>query len=453
MFISTTSAGVLAGIGHGAPGEPGPVVTPLAKQIAWQDFELGIIYHFDSHVFMPGGHHHERSRRELVDPALYTPTKLDTDQWLEAARAVGARYAVFTATHHQGFLQWQSDIYPYGVKHVGWRGGRADLVADFVESCRRVGIAPALYVGLRFNAYRQVYGYRVNGGRGGTPEEQATYLRICERMVEELCSRYGDLAEVWFDGGVPTPEQGGPDVLPIVQKHQPNALFYHSPALAHHRWAGSESGTTGYPCWSTMPSYEWQSQGHKGGRARRSLRHGDPDGKVWCPAMADAPLREHDWAWVPNSEHKLQTVERLVNMYYQSVGRNANLILGAAVNREGLLDEADLARCAEFGAEIRRRLPKPLAETSGRGRTLRLRLRRPARIDHVLVMEDLRFGERVRKYVVEGSAPGGKWQALCDGSSIGHKRIQPVGPIEVAAVRLRCLESVARPVFRSLAVC
>jgi alpha-L-fucosidase len=66
---------------------------------------LGFVYHFDLDVYMPGGHHHERSRREKLDLNLFNPTRLDTDQWLEAAKAMGARYAIFTATHHQGFLR------------------------------------------------------------------------------------------------------------------------------------------------------------------------------------------------------------------------------------------------------------------------------------------------------------------------------------------------------------
>jgi len=63
---------------------------------------------------------------------------------LAAAQACGARYAIFTATHFNGFMQWQSDLYPYGLKQTRWRGGRGDVVADFVASCRQAGITPGL---------------------------------------------------------------------------------------------------------------------------------------------------------------------------------------------------------------------------------------------------------------------------------------------------------------------
>ena len=429
-----------------------PVATPLPRQLAWQDFELGLLYHMDLHIYMPGGHHHERSRRVKLDPGLYNPAKLDTDQWLEGAKAAGARYAILTATHHTGFLQWQSDAYPYGVKQTPWRDGKGDVVGDFVASCRKCGVAPGLYLGIRFNAFREVYGYKVRRGKGGAPQDQARYMRTCERLVEELCSRYGPLCELWFDGGVISPTQGGPDVLPIVDKHQPHMVFYHSPDRAEHRWAGSETGTTAYPCWATMPSVASQTRGHQGGRKWIDLlKHGDPDGAAWCPAMCDAPIRRHYWAWTPRTAHTLQPLRALVDMYYKSVGRNANLILGALVNRDGLVPEADLQRYGELGGEIRRRLGKPIAETKGEGDAVVLTLPEPARIDHAILMEDVAQGERIREYVVEGLVPGNTWAKLCDGTSIGHKRIHQFPAADVAKVRLRATKSAATPVIRSLA--
>lgn len=442
---------VVRGAGENVPER---LVIPTPAQVSWQDKELGLVYHFDLDVYMPGGHDHERSRREVLDPALYRPSQLDTDQWLAAAKAMGAGYAVLTATHHQGFLQWQSDAYPFGLKQSPWRNGKADLVADFVESCRKVGIAPGLYIGIRFNAFWDVYNYDVNGGRGGDPARRAAYMRVCETMVRELCSRYGDFCEVWFDGGVITPEQGGPDVQPIVEQHQPNAVFYHSPSRADHRWAGNEAGTAGDPCWATIPDVQSQAAGHRDPKLRNQLlRHGDPKGRTWCPAMCDAPIREHDWLWIPGREDRLQSVDRLMHMYTRSVGRNANLILGAVPDNRGLVPDADFARYAEFGREIRRRFGAPAAETSGEGGVIDLALREPVAIDYAILMENIRLGERVRAYELQGWVSGPeRWTTLCRGESIGHKRIHEFDATRVAAARLLLHESVAPPVIAKLAI-
>jgi alpha-L-fucosidase len=69
-----------------------------------------------------------------------------------------------------------------------------------------------------------------------------------------------------------------------------------------------------------------------------------------------------------------------------------------------------------------------------------------------MIMEDVAQGERVRAYEVEGLVAGRAWQKLCDGVSIGHKRIQQFNRVEVAKIRFRATQAVAVPKIRRLAV-
>jgi len=128
------------------PAKPAASVLPkpTPAQLAWQDCEIGLVYHFDMPI-AAGNFAGNNTARQVFDTRLYNPEKLDTDQWIEAAKAAGAKYAVFTATHFNGFMQWQSDLYPYGVKQAAWRDGKGDVVADFVASCRKAGIKPGIY--------------------------------------------------------------------------------------------------------------------------------------------------------------------------------------------------------------------------------------------------------------------------------------------------------------------
>ena len=138
-------------------------------------------------------------------------------------------------------------------------------------------------------------------------------------------------------------------------------------------------------------------------------------------------------------------------MYYRSVGRNCNLLLNATPDTTGLIPEVIVPHYANFGKEIGRRFDKPIAETKGGDDTVELALKKPAKIDHVIIMEDIAHGERVRAYEIEGLVPGNKWQKLCDGVSIGHKRIQQFDPIEVAKLRFRATKTAAAPKIRRLA--
>jgi len=417
--------------------KPGP------EQLAWQDMEIGMFFHFDIVTYTPSWNF--RTWRDIPPPEIYNPIELDTDQWMEAARAIGAKYAVFVAKHCSGFLQWQSDLYPYGVKQSRWRNGKGDLVRDFVESCRKYGIKPGIYASVTANGFLGVDNPGiVNGGKGGDPEKQENYRRICEGMLTELWSQYGELTEIWFDGGALPPENGGPDMIPILKKFQPNAIIFQGPA-ANIRWIGNESGVAGYPCWATVPDLDSQGD-HK------MLPNGDPDGKIWMPGECDVPIRNHQWFWRPNDEKLIYPLDALMDMYYKSVGRNCNLLLNANPDPSGLVPENDFQRYVEFGKEIHSRFGSRLAEVKGESDLLELEIGKLVEIDHAVIMEDIKHGERVRKYVIEALTEDQTWQKLCGGMSIGHKRIEKFSPIKTSKIRLRITESIARPIIRSFSV-
>ena len=289
-------------------------------------------------------------------------------------------------------------------------------------------------------------------GQGWDTPLYRAYLRSCEEMVGELCGRYGELLEFWVDGGVMPPEGGGPDVLPIFEKYQPRGMFYHSRQRADHRWAGAEDGRVGDPCWSTITDVMSQYDAHGDAQKQKTLlRHGDPEGRAWVPAMADAPIRNHNWFWRADETRLLRPAEELTAMYFASVGRNANLVLGLIPGGDGLIPEADAAVCREFGRQARAPFATPAGETSGRGATLELRLPKPSRVDTVIVMEDIATGQRVREFVVEGLAPGGQWVELARGESVGYKRIERLAGRDLVGLRIRATRSPSVPAWRKLA--
>jgi alpha-L-fucosidase len=444
-FLSLVSIIVLGSIPRPAVAAAESSVTPPAppkptlQQAAWQDLEVGLFIHFDIPVFADPSYDW-RSRR-VLEANLYQPARLDTDQWMEAARGLGAKYAVFVAKHCTGFLSWQSDVYPYGVKQSSWRDGKGDVVRDFVTSCRKAGIEPGLYCSVSANGYLGVDSGLTDWGAGTNAAKQAEYVRVAERMTTELWSQYGTLNYVWFDGGALPPDKGGPDLVPILKKYQPQAVAFQGPenlSAGLTRWVGNENGVSGYPSWATVEKLNENGSGHS-------------DGSYWQPGECDVPLRGNLWFWIPNTEDRIRSLENLMDIYYASVGRNCNLILNANIDREGRVPEADLKRFKEFGAEIQRRFGRSIAEIHGTGAVVSLPLSEPKVIDHVILMEQITEGERIREYVVEGLVDG-VWKTLCSGQSVGHKRIQRFEPATVSQVRVRTTKSIAEPILRKLAV-
>ena len=428
---------------HGGEDDRQDIPVPSARQLKWHEAELGVIFHYDLHVFDGKAYGQEENRITPVeDYNIFNPRHLDTDQWVRAAKAAGARFAILTATHETGFGLWQSDVNPYCLKAVRWRDGKGDVVADFVASCRKYGVQPGLYIGIRWNSLLGIHNFEVEGSGDFAGNRQQWYRRYCERMVEELCSRYGNLFMVWFDGGADDPRGLGPDVEPIVDSLQPDCLFYHNIDRADLRWGGSETGTVGYPCWSTFP-YPYSHNRHNESVQdyNRLLAHGDPEGAFWVPAMADTPLRgasgRHEWFWEPGDEEAVYSLDQLMDIYEKSVGRNATLVVGLAPDPDGLLPEGDVQRLEEWGKEIALRYGRPVACVKGDDYSFILELPSSVSVDRCVVGENISLGERIRSFRIEAMDSLGEWQTVYTGSSVGHKHIAIFShPVKTTALRL-----------------
>lgn len=435
------------------------IPVPTQAQLNWQNAELVAVFHYDLHVFDGKKYNQTYNRTTpMPDINIFNPEQLDTDQWIRSVKEAGVKIAILTATHETGFALYQSDVNPYCMKALKWRDGKGDIVRDFVNSCRKYGVQPGIYIGIRWNSFLGVYDFMMpKDGTKFQENRQAFYNKMCEGMTEELMSRYGDLSIVWYDGGGHGPELGGADILPIVEKYQKNIIFYHNSQRADIRWGGSESGTVSYPCWGTFP-FPYSHSKNQDIIFKdnfRLLKTGDPNGKYYMPAMSDAPLRgyngRHEWFWEPEDEAHIFPLENLMKMYLGSVGRNSTLILGVTPDDKGLLPDADVKRLKEFGQEIKRRYDTPLASVEGEGKRLQMKLPAETKICALAIAEDIRLGERVRSYKVEGKVKG-KWVTLATGSCIGHKRLEEITPVEVSAVRLRINESLDQPVITDFSV-
>jgi alpha-L-fucosidase len=426
------------------------IVTPNKIQLDWADAEIGVLIHFDMPVYRPGYNFRKWGTHPSAE--IFNPTQLNTDQWLEAARKLGAKYAVFVAKHCSGFSLWQTEAHEYSVKHSPWKNGKGDLVKDFVESCKKYGIKPGIYASTTANGYLHVD----NPGRvqKKSPVTQEQYNKIVEKQLTELWTNYGELFEIWFDGGVLTKQEGGSDVLALVQKLQPQAIAFQGP-FGHPnlvRWVGNERGTAPYPCWSTD-----KATTNADGMTVIDGLHGNPHAPYWCPGEADFTLRwnrsfQGGWFWKAGEDHKIFTVEELMKKYETSVGRNTNMLLGIVIDNRGLVPDADMKRIEEFGKAIQERYGNPLKTASATGNEVTIKLESPAIIDRIVVQEDIEWGERVLAYKIEGKTTEGTWKLLSSGSNIGHKHIDRFSPQTLQEIKLTVTKSKAKPKIKKFAV-
>jgi alpha-L-fucosidase len=387
---------------------------PSPEQLAWQDMELSMFVHFGPATWQ------NREYDDLSTPLdQINPAKLDTEQWADVAQSLGARQIVFVAKHTGGFCWWQTATSKYSVRGTPWRNGKGDVMADLAASCRKRSLRLGVYLSPQDRSLAVGL-----GGKSDYPAKQAAYSAIYRQQLTELLSKYGDISEVWFDGSSVV------DVGDLLSRYAPHAIIFQSP-YATIRWVGNEDGVAPDPNWNAVTRAVARS-------GVATSKDGTPDGDTWLPCEVDA--RIHDtWFWNTEADQHLKSVDRLMSIYYRSVGHGALLLLNNTPDTTGLIPDLHAKRTSEFGAEIKRRFSKPIAQTHGTSETLELKLPGPTRIDHVVLMEDIAKGQHVRSYALFGLA-GHDWHELARGSSIGHKKIDAFPPVEVSRVILRAPE-------------
>lgn len=398
---------------------------PTPQQLRWQDLELGFFCHFGLNTF------YDREWGDgTEDPRKFDPAAFDARQWVETARSAGFRYLILTAKHHDGFCLWPTETTGHSVRSSPWRGGKGDVVREVANACAEAGMPFGLYLS-PWDRHEPCY-----------PDKEAYDDFYC-RQLTELLTGYGPLVELWFDGaGSEGREYDWRRIMALVEKHQPDAMVFNlgRPTI---RWVGNEDGVAPYPCWNTAET------------ARVSMFTKDmltwlPDTPAWVPAECDVPIRELHWFWHPDAEHRLKSLNQLIDIYYRSVGHGTNLLLNVSPDDRGLLPEADMRRVLELADYIRRTFAQPLGETGGPGYELMLEWQAPQTFDHAVLMENIAEGERVREYELEARVDG-EWRCFASGTAVGHKKIDRFPPVTADAVRLTVKAAVAEPLIRSFA--
>jgi len=411
---------------------------PSAAQLAWQRDELAMFVHFGVNTF---------TNREWgdgrEDPAIFAPARLDTRQWARTARAANYRAMILTAKHHNGFCLWPTRTTTHSVAKSSWRSGDGDLVREFVDACRAEGLRPGLYLS-PWDRNSPVY--------GDSPRYNDLY---CEQLTE-LLTHYGALAEVWFDGANGEGPNGKrqvydwPRVWGLVRRLQPDAVMF-SDAGPDVRWCGNENGLAGEPNWSTVDPDVVTFPGATGPRVTKALQHGDPNGTVWRPAEADTSIRP-GWFYHPAEDGRVKSVDRLVELYFHSVGRNSKLLLNVPPTPDGVLHDTDIQHLTACHDRLRSMFETNLAagvrvswqRTGERTAIAELDLGRLATVAIARLEEDITQGQVIAAYTLEGS-DGGEWRTLSKGTTIGYARLDRFAPVSLRRVRVSIDDAVASP--------
>ena len=400
---------------------------PTPQQVAWHEVGVGLFFHWAPNVYQGSEGDNLSTPRDKINP-----DRFDAGQWVQAVKAANAGYMIFVAKHVGGYCAWQTRTTDYSLKTSPWKQGQGDMLAELAKACAAKDVRLGVYLCPRDDTHGAG-----DGGRVRSPEKQAAYNEIYRQQLTEILTQYGPMFEMWFDGGNIVP------INDLIDRLSPGIISFQGPRTGGSRWVGTEHGFAPYPCWNTI---DWKpGQTPKEGA-------GSPSGNTWCPAECDVSILRPAWFWSKGSDSHVLSLDHLVEIYYLSVGRGVNLLLNATPDSHGEVPAAQMKRLQQFGDEIRERFAKPLFTTQGEGNHLSLELGDEKTIDHIVLREDIRGGERVRKFVVEGRRASGDWLALARGTQIGSRQIIPIPATAVTRLRLTVEERVAPVTIRELSV-
>jgi alpha-L-fucosidase len=165
---------------------------PSAVQYAWHEQERIMFVCLDPCTW-EGREYDNHS----IPLSRINPSKLNTDQWCQVARSWGAKEILFVAKHLGGFCWWQTMTSDYGIRNVPWKNGKGDVLMELSASCKKYGLRLGIYVSPADDKWGAGIG---NGGRTSDTAKQEGYNRVFRRQMTEVLTRYGNMAEVWFDG-------------------------------------------------------------------------------------------------------------------------------------------------------------------------------------------------------------------------------------------------------------
>ncbi|HPT01176.1 MAG TPA: alpha-L-fucosidase [Bacteroidales bacterium] len=451
-------------------------VTPSQRQLDWQEMEMTAFLHFTVNTF-----YNQEWGLGTEDPKKFNPVQFDAKQWVQTCREAGLKCVIITAKHHDGFCLWPSRYTAHSVAASPWRDGKGDIVKEVSDECHKQGLKFGVYLS-PWDRHEKTYG----------TEEYNQHFRD---QLTELLTNYGRIDEVWFDGACGEGPNGKRQVYDwesyykLIRKLQPHAVIaIMGPDI---RWVGTESGYGRETEWSVVPletadqeaiaANSQQQASNDGFVPAGDMTNADLGSRekiaaaktlIWYPSEVDVSIRP-GWFWHESENDRVKSPEKLLDIYFSSVGRNSVLLLNIPPDDRGLIHENDIKTLREWRRALDEIFKTNLAgntkiniveggnlqlaalmldadntthwTTEGSSKAaIEFCLPKEEKFDVLMLAENIRTGQRIEKFHLDALV-NEKWETVTSGTTVGYKRLLCFPAVETDRVRLYIDESRLNP--------
>lgn len=437
---------------------------PSPRQIEWQKTEFYALISYGLPVFTSA-----KYGGGFTPPVVFCPEDINTDSWCELAKNAGMNAVVLTCKHYDGFCLWPTAHTDYSVRNSNWMDGRGDVVRLVADSCRKYGLKFGVYIA-PWDMHESTYG------------QGKAYDDYFCNLLTELLTNYGDIFCVWLDGICDSSETrvqkyDWARYYKVIRELMPNAVIsFMGPDV---RWSGNENGVTRAQEWSPVPAYHGiyedgttePSRGKKPGNimsldigSRKAIKKEEKF--IWYPCEVSLPMRKH-WFYDEDDKYSVKTKDKLLTLYFNTVGNNSCLMLGLSPNKRGVIEEVDSQILTAFGKDLKMMFTGNIVDSGASLRAssedgdaaaenlkkpemtafwrpskadkmpeLTIEFQKEELFDKIVLSENIGNGQHIEEFMILALNEKNKWTPIYKGTSVGYKRICSIKPLRCKALRI-----------------
>lgn len=166
----------------------------------YQDARFGMFIHWGLYSILARGEwvmHNEKIPVAEYEPLAgqFNPVNFNADEWVSIAADAGQRYIVITSRHHDGFSMYDTALSDYKVTRTPFR---RDPLHELADACARRGDVKLGFYSSLLDWHHPAYRFRDESGLAWDD-----YIGFLHGQVRELCTQFGEITCLWFDGDWP----------------------------------------------------------------------------------------------------------------------------------------------------------------------------------------------------------------------------------------------------------